>query len=259
MIKRVYLQSESTLLDVFYYNVDSCPHSAPYEQDCIHNVRYKSPAYHIPVCHPDSSLLFNNRFCAACNGYRMEDTFSLYQHLEVCDSWLALNYTMGDLFKNSTAVNDLYYLCPPIYAGKIPNVCNATTERSRVYDPVVMNNQEKPGFHNLCTRFVNPVVTKNELGQAVIMQNQFCLENMSAPWHCYDGKVRPYTGVEDISNDTVVVWVNKSGHAVASPPNSGYDTASNKGGIYSAHNSVSFSPGVFLFVYHHCTRFKHWG
>ena len=245
-LKRGHVKSESTLQDVYYSFVHECPHSAPYENDCINNVLYKSPAHHIRVCHPDSSLLFYNRFCAACNGYRMEDTFSLYQHLEVCDSWLALNYTMENLVKESIGVNDLYHLCPPFYAGDIPNVCRAIAERRRVYDRVVRNNQKKP---SLCTSFVNPVVTKNELGQAVIMKNPFCLENMSAPWHCYDGKLRPYIGDADISNDTVVVWVNKSGDVVVSPPNSGYDdTATSVGDTSLFHSPVTIVPAIFLFV-----------
>ena len=208
---------------------------------------YERVAYHIPVCHHHSGLFFLNRFCAACNGYRMEETFSFYTHIELSENWLALNHSVDELFENFTGVDELLVVCLHTSVLEIPNACDTTAERRRIYDRVVVNDQEKI---SLCTGFPNPVVSKNNLGLAVIMKNQFCLQNTSAPGHCYDGKVRPYTKDADTSNETVVVWVNKFGDAVVSPPNSGYDdTEINIGGTSWVHSPATIPLALFFFVF----------
>ena len=248
-IKEVYIESEATPYSVYYSSVIGCPDSALYQHECAYSYAYKSIAYHTIVCHPHSGLLFRNRFCAACNGYRMEDTFSFYVHYELCENWLALNLSVDDLFENSTGVDELLGLCTHNTVLEIPNVCSATAERRRIYDPVVMNRQEEM---SLCTSFVNPVVTKNDFGQTIIMRNQFCLENTSASWHCYDGNVRPYTTFADMSNETVVVWVNKFGDVIVSPPNSGYDdTAIDIGGTSWVHSPTTISFVLVFFGFHY--------
>ena len=219
-VKSVYIESETTPRDVYYYFVQGCPHSAPYEQHCVKHNLYETVAHHTQVCHPNSGLLFYNRFCAACNGYRMEETVSFYYEIEICDSWLALNYAVEDLFEKSTGVDELYHLCRSNYlAYIIPNACIATTERRRQYEPrESMHGNEI----NLCTSFVNPVITYH-LGERMMMKNQFCLPDKSASWHCYDGKVRSHRESVVTSKKTAVLWVNKLGITVVTPPNSSSD------------------------------------
>ena len=254
--KYIYIESEKTPYGVYYSFVSGCSDSALYQQECIYNFMLETVAHYIPVCHHHSGLFFLNRFCAACNGYRMEETFSFYTHFELCENWIALNYSVDELFESSTGVDELQFLCLHTSVLEIPNACDATAERRRIYDPVVVNDQEKI---SLCTGFANPVVSKNNLGQAVIMKNQFCLQNTSAPWHCYDGKVRPYTKDADISNETVVVWVNKFGDTVVSPPNSGYDdTEIDIGGTSWIHSPASISLALLFFVFRYI-YFDNWG
>ena len=246
-IKTVYIDSDPVPYDVYYSFVKNCPSSGPYRQKCLFHTLHESVAHYTPVCHPNSGVLFANWFCAACNGYRVEDTFSFYIHVELCDRWMALSHTVDDLFENSTGVDDLLYLCHHYSNLEIPKACYATIERRRIYETKGKENSVK---NLLCTSFVNPVVTKNYLGHTAIMKNQFCLQNTSISWHCYDGKVRPNTGAVKNSNETAVLWVNKLGDAVASPLNSGYDdTAASMGGTSWFHSCATIPITVFIFVF----------
>ena len=247
LMEMVYIESETTPQPVLYSFIYGCPQSTAFQEDCMNYNDYKTVVHHIPVCHPDSSLLFNNRFCAACNGYRMEDTFSYYARVQICDRWLALNYNVEDLFEKSTGADDLYHLCPPIFTGSIPNACRATAKRMRIYQPATMNNQDTP--HLACTSFVNPIVTKNDYGETIIRSNQFCLQNTSAPWHCYDNKVRPHT-FSGNPNKTVVLWVDKFGNVVARPLKDGHDdTEINTAGTLSIYSPATISLSLSFTVY----------
>ena len=247
-IKTVHIDSVPVPYDVYYSFVKYCPSSGPYRQKCLYHTLHESVAHYTPVCHPNSGVLFDNWFCAACNGYRVEDTFSFHIHVELCDVWLALNHTVDKLFENSTGVDDLLYLCHHYSKLKIPNACRTTIDWRRIYETIEMGNPMK---NLLCTSFVNPAVTKNDLGHAVILKNQYCLQNTSVSWHCYDGKVRPNTGAVNTLNKTVVLWVNKLGDAIASPLNSGYDdTATGMAETSWVHNRATIPITVVIFVFH---------
>ena len=98
-----YIPRRSTV-GIFMNNhfIQCCPDKAPYSRECEANFIYKTLAHRLPVCHPSSSLLLSNRFCAACHGFNFEDTVSFYHRISVCDQWLALNHTKEKLLENIT-------------------------------------------------------------------------------------------------------------------------------------------------------------
>ena len=112
----------------------------------------------------------------------------------------------------------------------------------------MMNIQDTP--HLACTSFVNPIVTKNDFGETIIRNNQFCLQDTSAPWHCYDSKVRPHTFPGN-PNKTVVLSVDKFGNVVASPLKNGHDdTEINTGVTLSVYSPASISISLSFIVYY---------
>ena len=198
-----------------YRFIDRCPKKAPYSRECEFNFLYKTPIHMLPVCHPSSSLLFANRFCAACHGFNFEDTVSFHQRIPVCDQWVALNHTKENLLEDGTGAYELPKLCSVEWSLFPPTKCIDSTVRNRLYDMLHHNDND---IRNPCLYVKNPVYTIRQEGQLTITKNKHCFPNSSMPWQCYENAMSAFPDPPGGDwNEAVDIWVDRDGKLQVGP------------------------------------------
>ena len=217
-----------------YRFIQRCPEEARYSQECEANFIYKTLAHRLPVCHPSSSLLFANRFCAACHGFNFEDTVSFYHRIPVCDKWLALNHTKEKLLENVTGAYELYKLCSVEWTDFPPNDCIVSIVRNRCHDRY-NNPQYDKDIGSQCSLLMNPVFTRTRENEIITVKYQHCFSNSSMPWQCYyEGTVPtfPNPPSADWSN-AVEFWVDRNGTLRVKSITTDKATRENRGNCFS--------------------------
>ena len=172
-----------------YRFISRCPKNVRGSEACEFHFKDRTLSRMLPVCHPASGLLFNNRYCAACHGFNVEDTVSFYGLIPVCGRWLTLNHTRKGRLENSAEAYELYNLCSVEFSNFPPTEYIVSTLRNRLYDMFGYDDIRSP-----CSTFMDPVV---KLADRSIAKNIHCFPKPLGRWntvacHCFYYHSRVY-------------------------------------------------------------------
>ena len=130
----------------------------------------------IPVCHTEKKVVFQNQYCANCNGYRMRDLVSFELHLDITSACKGHDIHMSGSNKTRMSLEQMVNECTTWRSYFVPNLCFAAVYRNKLY-----TSRDQ----SMCKSYLNPVISSNSPG---VYQNMHCFPQGITDFECFNGE-----------------------------------------------------------------------
>ena len=122
-------------LHIGFRQIDHCPKSSTsLLYDKCRDARNKDDfGQQIPVCHSEEQVVFQNQYCAYCNGYRMCDLVSFELHFDITSACKKPNIQVCGSNKTRMSLGRMVNECITRRLIFVPKLCSAAVYRNKLY------------------------------------------------------------------------------------------------------------------------------
>ena len=165
-------------LFIGFRQIDHCPKSSTLLlHDKCRDARNKDDlGQEIPVCHSEKQVVFQNQYCAYCNGYRMRDLVSFELHFDITSACKEPNIHVSGSNKSRMSLERMVNECSTWRVFFVPNLCFAAVYRNKLY-----GRRDQ----SMCRSYLNPVISTNS---GVVYQNKHCFPQGITDFECFNGE-----------------------------------------------------------------------
>ena len=122
-------------LHIGFIQIDHCPKSSTsLLYDKCRDARNKDDLrQQIPVCHSEEQVVFQNQYCAYCNGYCMRDLVSFELHFDITSACKKPNIHVSGSNKTRMSLGRMVNECITRRLIFVPKLCFAAVYRNKLY------------------------------------------------------------------------------------------------------------------------------
>ena len=170
-------ESERHLL-IGFRQIDHCPQtSTSLLQDKCRDAHNKDDiGRRIPVCHSGKQVVFQNQYCAYCNGYSMNELVPFELHVDISSDCKGPDIHGSGSNIPRMSLKQMVEECTTQNSLFVPEPCFAAVYRNKMY---VRRDQSK------CKSHLNTVISTIS---REVYQNEHCLPRDITDIECFNGE-----------------------------------------------------------------------
>ena len=188
-----------THLHVAFRDVDYCPKPSPLHEKCKNTYNKEDFRRLIPVCHPKSHVVFQNQYCANCNGYHINELVSFEYHLDIPSACKELNLHPTGSIKPRLSLEHMITECKLTRSLFVPKHCFGSVYRNKRY---------KRTDQEMCKSHLNPVVVSNNSN---VYCNKYCVPDGITDIECFNGEWPFYMPTNVLREANDIISLDSSG------------------------------------------------